>query len=249
MAPTDKATNLQAVMDQLKKHGTDIIAVESGTEIKPVPVEVDQEAMKFICEKLEELLMAACGTTKSQMNKTDGLTRDNATIQEEVFVSYVRDPDEELVKSAFEKQLFTPLLAKLAGTTVDELPVKVVIVRQEPDKPGQGDVQYGDHQEEQFDEDGNPINMPADNMQAEGENGEGARANSAEMLKNPRQRQQALQAKKKAEIQGKARTEKGLVAAAGLDEESLELKKKEIDVQERVVKLLEGKAEKYRKPE
>ena len=211
MAPADKQRNLTLVSDQLRKQGTDIVVVESGTEITPVPVEVDKEAMEFICNKYEELMMAAGGTTKSQMNKTEGLTRDNATIQEEVFVSYVRDPDEELIKSAFEKQLFNPLLAHLAGKSFEELPVKVVIVRQEPDVKGGGDVSYEENEEGEMEPGPGEENEPAP-----GQGGNELYPGPGEtkpVARNPRARQQALQAKKKAEIQGKARTERPFGAA------------------------------------
>lgn len=149
MSATDRETYLKGIMNQLKKHGTDILAVEAGVTAQPVPVTFNKDGLEFVINKMEELLIASGGSTLSQMGKTQGLTRDNATIQEIAFVEYIRVPDEELVKSAFEQQLFMPLLAHLAGVTVEELPVKVVIVRQEPDKQGEGDVSYEDKSAEE----------------------------------------------------------------------------------------------------
>lgn len=236
MAPKDKETYLTSIMNRLLKQGTDLIVVEKGVEVKTAPVEVNKDAMQFVVDKYEELLMSAAGTTKSQTNKTEGLTRDNATIQEEIFIDYVRQPDEELVKTAFENQLFTPLLARLAGKTVDELPVKVVIVRKEEDKKGHGDVTLEEdingEDQGQFGEDGLDAELGAgDNNMDDGRK-----------LAPPLQRQKALQDKKRQQIQ-KAGNRKPFFGAMGpLSAIELDLRRQEIEATNRLAKAIEDQS-------
>ena len=131
--PTDRQNQIQTLINQIISQGTDIVGLEYGATVTPVPITVDAPMLQYLSTTIDDRLIAGAGATKAMLGRTEGLTRDNATIQEIEFIRNVRTPDEKLIKSAFENQLLTPLLAHLAGVSVDELPVRAIIKRRQPE--------------------------------------------------------------------------------------------------------------------
>lgn len=134
-APTDKENVVQSVINDILKQGTDIIGVEFGSKVTPVPVSVDTPMLEMLATTIDDRLISAAGSTKAQMGRTANLNRDTATIMEVEFIKNVRTPDENQMKTAFEDQLYNPLFAHLVGRSPKEIPVRVVIKRKETQAP------------------------------------------------------------------------------------------------------------------
>lgn len=139
MTSTERDTRLDDIIAQFVRNGTDVTALEKGITAKTEGVKVDTGMLVAIYGMIQELIIGATRSTKGQMGITEGLTRDNATIQEQIFIKYVRSVDEMLIKTDYENQCLTPLLAHLAGEEVENLPVKVVIVSDDGELDDMGD--------------------------------------------------------------------------------------------------------------
>lgn len=127
-----RKNQIQALVNSIIAQGEDVIGIENRVGIETVPVSADHEMLKFITETLDDRLISGIGSTRAQMGRTENLNRDTATIMEVENIRNVRTPDEELVGTAFARQLFDPLLASLSGKPIDEIPVRIVIKRIEP---------------------------------------------------------------------------------------------------------------------
>lgn len=135
MTEGDQGTRQSTVanlVNQIISQGTDVVGLETGATVTPVPITVDTPMLDMITKLLDDRLISAAGATKAQMGRTAELNRDTATIMEVENIRTVRTPDEKLIKTAYETQLFDPLFAKLAGKKFEELPVRVVIKRKQP---------------------------------------------------------------------------------------------------------------------
>lgn len=123
---------VQDIVNKILEQGSDVIGLEMGATVTPVPITVDSPMLEMIIKILDDRLISAAGSTKAQMGRTENLNRDTATIMEVENIRMVRTPDEMLIKTGFEQQLLNPLLAHLLGTTVDQMPVRIVIKRVTP---------------------------------------------------------------------------------------------------------------------
>lgn len=132
--PEDKDAQLKKRAADLSSEGTDVIMLEASdqTKVESLSANVNHEMMSVIREDLDQMMINGCGVTRTQMQKTDGLNRDNATILEIDNIRSVRTPDENYNKEHFEMQLYNKLFAHLAGVPYSKLPVKIVIQRIEP---------------------------------------------------------------------------------------------------------------------
>lgn len=131
-SPQSKQDQLGKLSQSFVAQNSDVMAVEYGVTVTPVEVKVDSAMLELNAKMVDDRLISAIGATRTQMQRLDGLNRDIATISEIENIRDVRTPDEMLIKTAFETQLFDPLLAHLAGVSVDELPVRVTINRIQP---------------------------------------------------------------------------------------------------------------------
>ena len=129
--PASQSAQITNILNGLIDDGTDVIGANAEVQLIPVDVKIDSAVVKIAKDFLEEVLIPAAGTTKGQLGRTENLNRDTATISEITNIKYVRAPDEELIATAFERQLLNPLLAHLSGTELGELPVKILIIRKE----------------------------------------------------------------------------------------------------------------------
>lgn len=124
---------IQNVVNQIISQGTDVIGLETGATVTPVPITVDSPMIEMIVRVLDDRLLNAAGATRAQMGRTENLNRDTATVMEIENIRNIRTPDELLIKTPFENQLLNPLFAHLAGVKFEELPVRIVIDRIDPE--------------------------------------------------------------------------------------------------------------------
>ena len=103
------------------------------TKVESYPQTVNQTMISDIRRDLDEVMLGGVGSTKAQISRTEGLTRDNATIQEIENERNVVTPDEEVHSEFFETQLLNPLFAHLVGVPEEYLDARIVI-RRIPDK-------------------------------------------------------------------------------------------------------------------
>ena len=132
--PEDKDAQLKKRASDLASEGSDVIVLEASehTNVESIAANVNHDMMSVIREDLDQIIINGCGVTRTQMQKTDGLNRDNATILEIDNIRSVRTPDETFIKEHFEMQLYNKLFAHLAGVPYSKLPIKIVIQRIEP---------------------------------------------------------------------------------------------------------------------
>ena len=132
--PEDKDAQLKKRAADIAAEGTDVIMLEASdqTKVESLSANVNHEMMSVIREDLDQIIINGCGVTRTQMQKTDGLNRDNATILEIDNIRSVRTPDETYIKEHFEMQLYNKLFAHSAGVPYSKLPIKIVIQRIEP---------------------------------------------------------------------------------------------------------------------
>lgn len=132
--PEEKDAQLKKRATDLASEGTDVVVLEASpdTKVESVAATVNHEMMSLIREDIDQNMMNGCGVTRLQMQKTDNLNRDNATIMEIENIRNVRTPDEESTSEHFETQLYNKLFAHLTNTPFSKLPVKTVIERIEP---------------------------------------------------------------------------------------------------------------------
>ena len=109
--------------------GHDVIAIEQSEygDIQAYPQDVRHEMVVAIRKDIDEIVLGALGSTKSQISRTENLTRDNATIMEIENKRNVVQPDQEIYCRAFEQQLLNPLFAHITGIPQESLPVEVYI--------------------------------------------------------------------------------------------------------------------------
>lgn len=133
--PQEKADQLAARAAQVAEQGNDIIAIEAdeNSEIASIPNQVNHEMMSRIRTDIDNMLIAGMGSTKSQIGRTEGLNRDIATIMETENIRNVRTPDENEIADFFESELLNELLAHLAGEKFSDMPVRVIIRRNDPE--------------------------------------------------------------------------------------------------------------------
>ena len=133
--PDEKEEQLRARASDVASEGNDIIAIESDefSSVDAIPNQVNHEMMSRIREDIDQILIPGMGSTKLQIGRVDGLTRDNATIMEVESIRDTRTPDEKEISDFFIDELLMPLLAHLARMKQSELPVKIKIVRDEPE--------------------------------------------------------------------------------------------------------------------
>ena len=130
-SPAQQQSQIDSILAGIIDDGTDIIGVSADIDLKDVRIQIDHDIIKICFDILDELLMSAAGSTKAQLGRTANLNRDTATIMEIANIKYIRSPDEELVSTAFENQLLNPLFSHLTEVDINELPVKIAIVRKE----------------------------------------------------------------------------------------------------------------------
>ena len=87
------------------------------TKVESYPQTVNQTMISDIRRDLDEVMLGGVGSTKAQISRTEGLTRDNATIQEIENERNVVTPDEEVHSEFFETQLLNPLFAHLGWSS------------------------------------------------------------------------------------------------------------------------------------
>lgn len=122
---------IKTLLADYAARGTIAFATFDGVTTTPVENKVNWPMLDGVEDKLARKELAITGVPSSMMNMEQNLNRDLATIQAIQFIKFVRGPDEKLIGKFFEDQMFTPLLAHLAGSTVDALPVRVKIVRKQ----------------------------------------------------------------------------------------------------------------------
>ncbi|MCV0398537.1 MAG: hypothetical protein K5785_00925 [Nitrosarchaeum sp.] len=105
--------------------------VERTEVVQP---KVDTQMLDVLEKKLADAMLAVVGVPKSMLNREHNLNRDIATIEGIQFIKFVRKPDEQLLADEYEEQLINPLLAKQFGRPLNELPGRIKIVRNDPDK-------------------------------------------------------------------------------------------------------------------
>jgi len=126
---------IEKLLSEYAKRGKRAFATfDEIKDIKPVAVKVDWAMLDGIESKLVHLVLAITGVPSSMANREQNLNRDLAMVQAIQFIKFVRDVSEKTIGNAFASQMFTPLLAHLAGQTVADLPVRVKITRTKPDK-------------------------------------------------------------------------------------------------------------------
>jgi hypothetical protein len=132
--PEEKDIQLKKRAQDLAAEGLDVMVVEANPDNKTevVSVTVNHEMMSRIRADIDMLIISNMGATKLQLGRVDGLTRDNATIMEIENIRNVRTPDENDFADFFESQLYNPLLAHLAQTSQENLPMKIIMVRNKP---------------------------------------------------------------------------------------------------------------------
>jgi hypothetical protein len=99
--------------------------------VDPITPKVDWAMFDGIENKLATVLLTVLGVPQSAMNRTQGITRDTATIEMIKFVRFVRNPAENASKEYLENQLFNPLLSHLVRVPMNEMPVRIEIERAE----------------------------------------------------------------------------------------------------------------------
>lgn len=131
---TELKTRVESFMSELFKASTWAVAMPEWYDgVDTIQPQVDWPMFDGIEQKLANTELAQLGVPKSSQNREAGLTRDIATIQAIQFVRFIRKPSENSGKAVLESQLFNPLLAKLAGKPLSEIPVRIEIVRKIPD--------------------------------------------------------------------------------------------------------------------
>lgn len=133
--PSTQATRIQTFVNNYLADGKLAFAMSDEiTKIDTIQPKVDTQMIDTLESKLADVELSVVGVPKSMMNREHGLNRDIATIEAIQFIRFVRKPDERLIAEAYENQLLNPLLAIMAGKQLSELPVRVVIVRNDPEK-------------------------------------------------------------------------------------------------------------------
>ena len=125
----DKEKILAEKAKAIANSGSDIIAMESSehSNIQAIPQDAKHEMVQAIIKDIDEVMLGVLGSTKSQISRTENLTRDNATIMEIENERNVKVPDEKAFAKPVETQLLNPLFAHLCGLPIDQLPVEVYL--------------------------------------------------------------------------------------------------------------------------
>ena len=126
---------IEKLLAEFAKRGKHAFATfDEIKKVTPVGVKVDWSMLDGVESKLAHLVLSAAAIPSSMANREQNLNRDLATIQAIQFIEFFRSPLEELIGNAFADQMFTPLLAHLAGINVAQMPVRVKVVRVKPEK-------------------------------------------------------------------------------------------------------------------
>jgi len=102
--------------------------------IDVVQPKVDTVMIDTLEKKLADVLLSVVGVPKSMLNREHNLNRDIATIEAIQFIKFVRKPDEQLIADEYETQLLNVLLSMHFGVPLNQLPKRIKIVRNMPDK-------------------------------------------------------------------------------------------------------------------
>lgn len=128
------ATKINTFMSTLFKSTTMALAMpEWFDDVKTIEPKVNWDMFNGAENKLANVELAVLQVPKSSQNREQDLNRDIATIQAIQFVRFVRKPDEKLIAKALETQIFDPLFAHLVGKNLKEIPVRIKIVRKQPE--------------------------------------------------------------------------------------------------------------------
>lgn len=103
-------------------------------QVTPIQPKVDVQMIDALETKLADVALSVIGVPKSMLNREHNLNRDIATIEAIQFIKFVRTPDEELNANEYENQLFNPLLAVSMGIPLNQIPARIKIVRNNPEK-------------------------------------------------------------------------------------------------------------------
>ena len=126
---------IESLLAEYAKRGKHAFATfDDVKSIDPIAVKVDWAMLDGIESQLVHLILAITGVPSSMANREQNLNRDLAIVQAIQFIKFVRNTSEKLIAKAFASQMFTPLLAHLAGQTVAQLPFRVKVTRVKPDK-------------------------------------------------------------------------------------------------------------------
>lgn len=131
-------TRVTTFMSNLFKSTTWAMAMPDWYDgVDTVTPKVDWPMFDGVENKLATVELSAMGVPKSAMNREQDLNRDIATIQAIQFVRFIRKPAEEALKKVIENQILNQLFAHLVGKKLNEIPVRVEIVRK---TPKEGDI-------------------------------------------------------------------------------------------------------------
>ncbi len=126
---------IERLLAEYAKRGQHAFATfDEIKDVKPIAVKVDWQMLDGIESKLAHLILAITGVPSSMANREQNLNRDLATVQAIQFIKFVRNTSEKLIGKTFALQMFTPLLAHLAGQSMDQLPVRVKVTRVKPER-------------------------------------------------------------------------------------------------------------------
>lgn len=127
-------TEVTTFLQNFLKTGKLAFGMTNVEKVDVVQPKVDVQMIDSLESKLYDTELSVVGVPKSMMNREQGLTRDIATIEAIQFIKFVRKPDEQLLADAFENQLFNPLLSIMSGMPLNQLPVRIKIIRNKPEK-------------------------------------------------------------------------------------------------------------------
>jgi len=127
-------TDVSNFIKNFLKTGQLAFGMNNIRDVKVVQPKVDVQMIDSLESKLADVELGVVGVPKSMLNREHNLNRDIATIEAIQFIKFVRKPDEQLLADAFENQLFNPLLSIRSGIPLNQLPVRIRIVRNVQDK-------------------------------------------------------------------------------------------------------------------
>lgn len=131
---SELSARVTTFMTELYKASNWAIAMPEWFDgVEVIKNEVDWAMFDGIENKLANIELAQLGVPKSSQNRELNLNRDLATIQAIQFVRFIRKPAENEIKEALETQLLNPLFAHLLRQPLSQIPVRVEIMRKNPD--------------------------------------------------------------------------------------------------------------------
>lgn len=116
------------------KTGKLAFGMKGVTKTDIIQPKVDVQLIDALEKKLADVALSVVGVPKSMLNREYNLNRDIATIEAIQFKMFVRKPDEQMLADNFESQLFNPLLSINFQRPLNEIPARIKIVRNAPDR-------------------------------------------------------------------------------------------------------------------